>query len=189
MFQDGKFHVIPSVRQMKHLDKALSCQEEWLVLSCAHIGNLRDCVDKCHRAGKKVIVNYELVGGLGSDKIAFELLRNMYRLDAVMGTNSAKLNHIRREKLPTIRRASLEDSLAFDLLLHSIKDSKNEAIELRPAYYGLKFLPQLKKEKDGCYILGGFVDSKECIQAAYEAGFDAVATSSPALWGFSPKTR
>ena len=43
MLRDGKFHVIPSVRNIRYLEEALKTEEEWiLVTNCVHIGNLRE---------------------------------------------------------------------------------------------------------------------------------------------------
>ena len=74
MFDDGKFHVIPAVRSLKFFAEALRTEEEWILTSnCAHIGNLQSLSHKCHDANKKIIVNHEIVGGLGADKTAFAM--------------------------------------------------------------------------------------------------------------------
>ncbi|WP_317854554.1 glycerol-3-phosphate responsive antiterminator [Chakrabartyella piscis] len=187
MFRDGKFHVIPSVRSIRYLEQALQGQEEWIMLGCPHIGNLKEMVQVCHQAGKKVIVNHELVGGLGADKVAFQFLKNMYLVDCVMGSSNSKLGLVRKENIRTIRRIALEDSYSLQVAFRSLKETKYNAIELRPAWYGIEFLKEFKKQNDTEYILGGFVNTKELVDAAYKAGFSAVATSSVELWGYEPE--
>ena len=186
MFDSREFHVIPSVREIRHLDKALAGKEEWILLSCAHIGNLRDLVVRCHQAGKKALVNYDLVGGLGSDKTAFHLMKNMFMLDGVMGSSNTKLTMSKRMGMGSIRRVALEDSLAVDHVLESMKETRCNVIELRPSYYAIQYLEYFQKKKDCMYIAGGFVDTKEMIDKAHKAGFSGVTTSCVDLWGYKP---
>lgn len=188
MFEDDKFHVIPSIRSMRYLDKALESQEEWILLSgCVHIGNLRSLVMKCHKAGKKVIVNHETVGGLGADRAAFQLLEKMYEVDCVMGSSGRRIGMAQKTKMKTIQRISLTDSMGLDSGLQSIKEAKADIIELRPAYYAMSFLHKFKEVKDGTYIAGGFIDSKEMLGLLHQAGFNGATVSDENLWDYSIK--
>lgn len=187
MLDDGKFHVIPSVRSIRYLEKALEGKEEWVLLSCIHIGNLQQVVLRCHQAGKKVIVNHEIVGGLGTDRTAFKLLKDMFLVDGVMGSSGTKLGMVKKEHMMTIRRVALEDSLAVEQIMGSLNDTKVDIIELRPAYYAIKYLDKLKNENSCKYIAGGFVDTKEMMDAVYTVGFLGASTSSVDLWGYSPE--
>lgn len=187
MLRDGKFHVIPSVRNMRYLEQALKLEEEWILLTnCIHIGNLKETVQKCHRAGKKVIVNHEIVGGLGADKTAFQMLKKMYHVDCVMGSSNIRLSMLKREGLPVIQRAVLSDRFSVEQILESMKDSKADMLELRPAYYAVKFLGEFKQKKTCSYIAGGFIDTKEMADMVYEAGFAGLTTSCTQLWGYQP---
>lgn len=186
MFKDNKFHVIPSVRSIRYLDKALESQEEWILLSgCVHIGNLKSLVTKCHKAGKKVIVNHETVGGLGVDKAAFQLLKKMYEVDCVMGSSGQRIGMAQKTKMKTIQRISLTDSMGLDSGLQSVKEAKADIIELRPAYYAMQFLNRFKEINDGSYIAGGFIDSKEMLNMLYQAKFNGATVSDENLWSYS----
>lgn len=189
MFDDEKFHVIPSIRDIKNLNKALECSEEYVLLSCVHIGNLKELVRMCHSKGKKVIVNYEIIGGLGADRIAFHMLRKMYMVDATMGASASKLGMLKKEGLISIRRVALEDSLAVKQLMDSLQETKCDAIELRPGYYAAKFIKDFREVKDCPYIAGGFIESEEMIDTLYEAGFSGITTSCTDLWGYQPKKK
>lgn len=188
MLRDGKFHVIPSVRNIRYLEEALKTEEEWiLVTNCVHIGNLREISKMCHKAGKKLIVNHEIVGGLGADKTAFKLLKKMYQVDCVMGSSSIRLAMLKREGLPTIQRATLSDCFSVERVLENMQDSKADVVELRPAYYAVRFLKEFQKRKDCCYIAGGFIDTKEMADAVCQAGFTGITTSCVDLWGYQPE--
>lgn len=184
MFQDAKFHIVPSVRNIKNLDKALKGSEEWILLSGIHIGNLRECAVYCHDAGKKVIVNHEIVGGLGLDKTAFQMLKQMFHVDAVMGSGAARLSMIYKEGLSAIWRVPLIDSLAVDQVFKGMKEVRCDMIELRPAFYALKYLKQFQKLYPCKYVAGGFVDSEDMLKTVYQAGFSGVMTSCMDLWNY-----
>lgn len=182
MFKDNLFHIIPSVRDLRNLDKAIQAPEEFLLLTGVHIGNLKEMVAYCHKNGKKVIVNHELVGGLSSEKYAFELLKKMYKVDMVMGASAKNLAAIRKEGLTTVRRISLIDSLALDQTLASLQNTKSDIIELRPWYFAIEFLPKFKELYPCPYIAAGFISDKEAIVRIKQAGFKGIATSDPKLW-------
>ncbi len=187
MFEDDAFHVIPSVRNIKYLDYALKLNEEWVLLSSIHIGNLKETVLRCHKAGKKVLVNHEIVGGLGTDKMSFKLLKQLYAVDGVMGSGSSKLAVLKKEGLQIIRRIALIDSLAIEQTLKSLQDVKCDAIELRPGYYAIKYLDKFQKLYPCCYVAGGFVDTEKMVDEIYQSGFSGVMTSCKKLWDYKPK--
>ena len=74
---ENTFRIIPSVREMKYLKYALSLENEYIQPTGAHIGSLQQWITLCHQAGKKVVVNHELIGGLGNDKMAFQMLKQI----------------------------------------------------------------------------------------------------------------
>lgn len=180
-----KFQIVASVREIKHLDYALSLDNDYVLLSDVHIGNLSRLTEICHKAGKKVVVNYELIGGLGSDKIAFQMLKKMYHVDVVIGMNLGKMHMIRGENLKTMQRISLIDSMSIDAGLKMILDTKSDAIELRPGIYAIEYLSKFKAKYSGKFFAGGFVNTRELIIKAKEAGFDGVMTSTRDLWGYT----
>ncbi len=182
MFHDDCFHIIPSVRSVRYLSDALKTKEEWILLSNIHIGNLKEACRRCHAADKKVIVNHEIVGGLGSDKAAFHFLKSMFAVDCVMGSSQAKLGMAKKEGLQTIRRIALADSLGVEQMKSSLPESKNEIIELRPSYYAIRFLKEFQQFQNKTYIAGGFVETREMIEELKAAGFQGVTTSCIDLW-------
>ncbi len=183
MFEEDKFYVIPSVRDVRNLDNALKQSQKWVLLSCSHIGNLKELASRCHQAGKKVIINPELVGGLGNDRTAFAMMRKMFDVDGVMSGSNNKLLMAKKEGMQTIRRVALEDSLAVDQVIASINEMKSDAIELRPSYYALRFLELFRSQRDCPYIAGGFVDTPEMLADLKKAGFSGITTSDYRLWG------
>lgn len=179
---ENSFRIIPSVREIKYLKYALSLQNDYVQPSGAHIGSLQQWTNLCHQAGKKVLVNHELIGGLGNDKMAFQMLRQLYHVDAVIGSSVTKLHMMKNLKMKIVYRITLMDSISVHNALKYIEEVKFDAIELRPYYHALEFLPMFQEVWQGDYYVAGFVNSEKKIQKCKEAGFRGVMTSSRDLW-------
>ncbi len=179
---ENDFQIIPSVRDLRHLSQALTLPGDNILLSGAHIGNLRQLVAKCHQSGKKVVVNHELIAGLGSDKMAFQMLKQMYNVDAIISSNINKIHLMKNLELKTVYRITLMDSMSVDNAIKILSDAKINAVELRPYYHAIEFLPKLREAWDGDYYAAGFVNTEERIIQCKEAGFKGVMTSTKELW-------
>lgn len=179
---ENTFRIIPSVREMKYLKYALSLENEYIQPTGAHIGSLQQWTNLCHQAGKKVLVNHELVGGLGNDKMAFQMLRQMYHVDTVIGSSVTKLHMMKNLKLKIIYRITLVDSISVQNALKFIEEVKFDAIELRPYYHALEFLPVFREAWQGDYYVAGFVNTKEKMEQCKKAGFRGAMTSTRELW-------
>ena len=169
------FLVVPSIRDVKYLKYTLESECREVLLSNAHIGNLKQLTENCHRNGQKVIVNHELIGGLGNDRIAFEMLKKLYKVDGVIGSSVSKLNQMQHMGLETIFRISLIDSHSVEMALRSLKGVNFTAVE---------FLPMFKEIFTGKFFAGGFINSEERIKICQKAGFDGVMTSTKKLWSY-----
>lgn len=160
-----EFLVIPSIRDVKHLKCAKA------LLSNAHIGNLKQLTENCHKNKQKVIVNQELIGELGNDRIAFEMLKKLYKdiyikVDRVIGSNVSKLNQIQHMGLETIFRISLIDSHSVEMALPLLKSVNFTAVELRPYYHAVEFLPMFKEVFSRKFFVEGFINTEEKIKYA-----------------------
>ena len=176
----SNFKIIPSVKEVKYLKKAIQSDNLCIQLTGVHIGNLQQLSHICHQAGKTVIVNHELIGGLGNDRIAFEMLKKLYKVDGVIGSSVSKLNQMQHMGLETIFRISLIDSHSVEMALRSLKGVNFTAVEL----HAVEFLPMFKEIFTGKFFAGGFINSEERIKICQKAGFDGVMTSTKKLWSY-----
>ncbi len=176
------FIVVPSVKDPRYVKDALKCSGDYLLLSGAHIGNLKQLSSICHQSGKKVLVNHELVGGLGGDKTAFKMLKKMYEVDGIMASSVTKINMIRNMDVEIIYRIPLIDSISVDSAIRLLGETRCDAIELRPYFHGIEFLPLFREKFQGKIFLAGFVNSLERLEEAKRVGFDGVMTSTRSLW-------
>ena len=178
----SNFKIIPSVKEVKYLKKAIQSDNLCIQLTGVHIGNLQQLSHICHQAGKTVIVNHELVDGLGKDKIAFQMLKKLYHVDGIIGSSITKLHMMKGLNVKVIYRITLMDSISVDNALRTINEVKFDAIELRPYYHAIEFLPTFKKVWDGEYYVAGFVNTEEKLKKCKEAGFSGAMTSTVELW-------
>lgn len=174
--------IIPSVRKLSYLEEALEKEGEYVLLSQPHIGNLKHLADQCHEAGKKVMVNAELVGGLGNDKTAYQMLERMYQVDAVIESSVAKINMMKNLKMERVWRVTLMDSLSVETALRSIENVQCHILELRSGIYALKYMDLFLEKFQGKIIIGGFMEEEELVEQAEKKGAYAVTTSTRSLW-------
>lgn len=179
---EKNFQIIPSVREVRYLKYALSLPNEYIQPSGAHIGSLQQWTNICHREGKKVLINHELVGGLGNDKMAFQMLKQLYHVDALIGSSVTKLHMMKNLKLKIIYRITLIDSISVQNALKFMGEVKFDAIELRPYYHAVEFLPRFQQVWQGDYYAAGFVNTEERARLCKDAGFRGVMTSTRELW-------
>ncbi len=180
---DRKLEIIPSVRELRYLKKALASDCSVIQPSGAHIGNLKPIVEQCHRQGKKVLINHELVGGLGNGKTAFKMLKQYYQADWIIGSSVSRIHMYQNLGMRSIYKIVLVDSISVENALHAINEIRFDAIELRPYYHALEFLPKFKEYFDGDFYIAGFVNTEERVREAKKAGFKGVMTSTTSLWG------
>ncbi len=72
------WRVVPSVRDLRTLEAALACPWPDVLLSQVHIGNLAALSRRIHAAGKRVLVQSDLIGGFRADPEGLLLLLNDY---------------------------------------------------------------------------------------------------------------
>lgn len=187
-FQDD-FYLIPSIREIKNLSDALKADSNYIHLSNTHIGNLKNLADRVHQEGKKVSVNIELIHGFNLDRNSAQFLKQIFHVDVVMVSNPLWVNYLKRLKLYTIQRVILMDSLALENSMRIVAETSCNAVELRPALYGIQFIDKLRRERpDLTFFLAGFIDSPEIIKQAHALHFKGVTLSDKALWD-SSKTK
>lgn len=177
--------VIPSVRNLKHLNRALDCSSEYVLLSEADIGNLQSLIGKCHKLEKKALVHLELLGGFKADTSGIKVLKHLYKADGVISSNFSALRYAKKEGLSTVYRVFLIDSRSLDQSVDIVKHNEVDAVELLPAEYACQCFDLLKRKftsEDIKFIAGGFVKRNYLVEKLFHTGFNAITTSESELW-------
>lgn len=176
------FTIMPSIRRLKDIDVALNSASNSVLLSEVHIGNLRYLAKQCHEKNKQVFVNIDLVGGLASDQMGIKLLKDLFKVDGIVSSNSMSINLGKSIGLCTIQRFFLIDSRGFESGLKALKNTRIDAIEVLPGPLSFEFKDQIEAVRKVPIIAGGFIKDKSVIAKAYKAGFIGVTTSEKDLW-------
>ncbi|MEY0232906.1 glycerol-3-phosphate responsive antiterminator [Providencia manganoxydans] len=179
--------IIPSVRNYKYFERALASHSEYILLPDADIGNLQSMIGKCHKAGKKVLVHLELLGGFKPDQAGVTVLKNFYKVDGVISSNFTALRYAKKEGLETIFRVLLVDSRSLEQASNMVKNYSVDvdAIELLPAEYACTCFDLLKRsfnQANTQFIAGGFVKRKYLVEKIFYTGFNGITTSEHTLW-------
>lgn len=180
MFED--FTIIPSVRDLKNFDSALKSVSKVILLSEVHVGNLKLLVKRCHDNNKTALVNIDLVGGLATDKIGIKLLKNLFKVDGIISSNSINVNIAKMLGLYAIQRFFLIDSRGLDSGLRALKNTRSDAIEVLPGLLSTRFKEEIIKVRNVPLLGGGFISDKSTVLEIYKAGFVGLTTSNKDLW-------
>ncbi len=145
-------------------------------------------VDAVHQAGKKTVVNVELIGGFNLDRDGARFLKQIFHVDVVIVSNPMWTNYLKGLNLFVIQRIMLMDSLALENSLRIVSETSCDAVELRPSVYGIKYISRLRQTRaDIAYFLAGFINTQKIIDEARLLQFKAVTLSNNKLWSYKTK--
>jgi len=173
-----------SITNIKSLKKALTIRSvNVILLANCHIGNLDMLVNQCHKNGKQVAVNLELIGGFTADQIGIKLLKDKFDIDYVISNSASKLKWAQKAGLVTIQLLTLIDSRSIDSAKKIIASSPAWIFEIRPASYAMQFIKEFKEiRQDADFLIGGFVCSNEILKDALRSGFTGATSSDLTIW-------
>ncbi|PRO64705.1 glycerol-3-phosphate responsive antiterminator [Alkalicoccus urumqiensis] len=173
--------ILPAIRDLKDIDKAIKTDSEYIVLLNTHIGQLKSLVRELKRSDKKVLLHADLVQGLKTDEFAAQFLCQDIRPDGIVSTRRSVLSTAKKAGLITIQRLFLLDSLALQSSYQMMNTIKPDCVEILPGIIP-HIIEEVRRDMDVPVIAGGLIRSDEEVQAALDAGAFAVTTSNRRLW-------
>ncbi len=183
MINFSRSTVVPSVRRIKELDRALKSPSPYILLSEVHIGNLQAFAAKCSAANKRVLVHADLIGGFKPDREGIKLLRNMYHVSGVLTQSSQVVIAAKRARLEAIQRVFIMDSRSLERGLSAIGETTPDGIEVLPGILASRYRSRFEPwSATSTLIAGGMVTSKEEARQLFACGYQAITASSPELW-------
>ncbi|MEG2709104.1 MAG: glycerol-3-phosphate responsive antiterminator [Vagococcus sp.] len=161
----------------------MNSASEYILLSEVTIGNLKELTKVCHKAGKKVLVHADLIGGFKGDKEGMNLLKTLFKVDGVMSTNVTVLRQARQKGLYTIYRLFMIDSRSLDRSIHILENEAFDCVEVLPGDYALQQEGDIKKYIGSANLIaGGFVTTPELANEILLGSFIGLTTSDPQIW-------
>lgn len=179
-----KKSVIPSLRNLKNIEKAIKSPSEYILLSEVNIGNLKEISAICRKAKKKVLVSVDVLGGFKGDKIGVKLLKNLFQIDGVVSTNVQVLRMAKQEGLLTVYRLFMIDSRSLTRAAQILKQGDFDCVEVLPGEYAYQKVDIIKKHlsSDVQLIASGFIETQEIADKILSKDFIAVTSSQTKLW-------
>lgn len=176
--------IIPSVRDLKHLKKALKSESKFVLLSNANIGNLAELTKVCHQQGKKVLVSADLIGGFKGDREGIQLLKNLFKVDGVASNNVQILRIAKKNGLYTIYRLFMIDSRSLEHSKFIVKEENFDCVEILPGEYAYQKSADLAQNFVGKQMIaGGFISSRDLAEKILSNNyFMGITSSESSLW-------
>lgn len=173
--------IIPAVKTISQLDKALASPFEYIVLLETHIGQLIPIKREAKRLGKKLIIHADLIHGLKTDNFAADFLCNEVKPDGIISTRSNMILKAKNSGIIAIQRVFLIDTIALEKSYSLIEKTTPDYIELLPGVIP-KMIEEVYNRTKVPVITGGLIREEAEIIAALSAGAVAVTTSDKKIW-------
>lgn len=178
--------VIPSVRRLAQLDKALPAPSPYILLSNTHIGNLGELSRLCQQNDKQVLVHVDLIGGFKPDRDGMRLLRNMFGVFGVFTQSAQVVAVAQKLDIKAIYRLFAVDSRFLERGLQSLNEVRPDGIEILPGAIAKNIADQvIGLGNDIPKIAGGFITTAEDAQQIFDVGYRAITSSTTQLWQMS----
>lgn len=177
----AKNPVIPAVRDLNYLDKAMACDVPVVFLLIGSIFNLEEAMIKAKKNDKLLIINVDLLEGIAKDKKGIEYLAKNGLCDGIISTRNYLINFAKEVDLITIQRIFMLDSGSFHTAENMLKNSQPDSIEVLPGITAIYYLKH-NKNKDLSVIAGGLIETNQEVRNLVEHGVLAISTSKRSLW-------
>ena len=174
--------VIPAPRSIDDFKHALQHHPSpTVILLFGDINMLPNLLQQAKQYNKRVLVHFDLLGGIGKDRAAVTFLSRLGVTGAIT-TKPALVKYAREEGMLVIQRLFLMDSESMKTGIHLLKNYKPDALEVLPACIPSSVVSSLKQETGLPILGGGLLYTKEDVLQALKNGVCAVSTSRRELW-------
>lgn len=181
-----KYPIIPAVRKISDLEKAMQIEKAVLVfLLAGSIFDLELAMKLAHQNDKILFVNIDLVDGIATDEKGIEYLAENDLCDGIISTKSHLIKIADRTGLMTIQRIFLLDSDSLKSAQKMLGSKYIDAVEILPGIAAPYFIEMQKNLKiDYPVIAGGLIKELQEIEKLVKTGAFAVSTSKQELWNY-----
>ncbi len=177
-----KYPVIPEIRDMGHLNKAMDSKAVAVFLLTGSILEFDAVMTLAHEKDKLLFINVDLVSGIEKNGKGIEYLIENDICDGIITTQSNLINIAKEADLMTIQRVFIQDNSTLKEALNLLKTTNPDAVEISPAIAETKAVEHLKK-LNLPIIVGSFDKEKETVKKLIERGILAISSSEQRLWG------
>lgn len=180
--------IIAVVRDDVSLEQALISSVCCVLLAYGDVVSIGPAVRRLESAKKTVLLNIDMIDGLGNDQAAVRFVARRVKPDGIRSTRSQLIKSARKEGLLTVQSLFLLDSLAVNNGLRSVLGCSPSAVEVLPG-----IMPRVIRDiSTRCSlpcIAGGLIRNHKEVEDALAAGAAGCATSEKSLWDLRRKSK
>jgi glycerol uptake operon antiterminator len=174
--------VVPAARNYEDFQWALAhSPAPGVIILFGDINSLPGLLAEAGRHGKRLLVHFDLLEGIGRDKAGVKCLARM-GVTALITTKSQLVKAARDEGLIVVQRLFLVDSEALNNAVRLIKRLSPDAVEVLPASVPEWVFARLAQETGLPIMAGGLVNAAVDVDNALANGAYAVSASCRELW-------
>jgi glycerol uptake operon antiterminator len=151
------------------------------------IFDLPHIVEQARRCRKLVLVDIDLIKGVGKDAPGIRFLAKESQVDGIITTHSNLIKSAQKEGLVSIQRIFVLDSESLAGGLGVIEKSKPDAVEVLPGVILPKIMKRIRVKTSIPVIAGGLITREEEIREILASGAIGLSTTSSRLFDFSAK--
>ena len=149
------------------------------------IFDLPHIVEQARKYRKLVLVDIDLIKGVGKDAPGIRFLAKESQVDGVITTRSNLIKSVQKEGLVSIQRIFVLDSESLGGALNVIEKSKPDVVEVLPGLILPKIMKRIRANTSIPIIAGGLVTREEEIREILASGAIGVSTTSTHLFNYS----
>lgn len=173
--------IVASVKDEETLAVALQSECEIIFTLYGDVCSIAAIVETGKKAGKTVIVHFDMIDGLSSREIAVKFLKENTRADGIISTRAGIIKAARDLNMIAIQRCFLIDSIAMENFKKHVIGNYADAVEVLPAVMP-KIIRRITSFCDIPLIIGGLILDKEDVVLGLESGAVAVSSTNPDIW-------
>jgi len=149
------------------------------------IFDLPPIVEQASRYGKLVLIDIDLIKGIGKDAPGIHFLARESRVHGIITTHSNLIQSVRKEGLISIQRIFVLDSGSLAGGLSVIEKSRPDVVEILPGLILPKIMEKIRAKTTIPVIAGGLITREKEVREILASGAVGISTTSPRLFKFS----
>jgi glycerol uptake operon antiterminator len=174
--------VITTLVNAEELPAILETGSNIVFILKSDIFMIESIVEEIRDAGKLSFIHFDLVEGIGKDKMGVAYLANKIGIDGIVTTKNNIINEAKKLDLLTVQRLFVFDSVSLENGIKMTKSSQPDSIEVLPGMVCQRIMDRIRKEVDVPVIAGGLMIDLGDFNAALKSGVIGISTSSKELW-------
>ncbi len=148
------------------------------------IFDLPGIIVKAGTSGKLVLVDIDLIKGIGKDAFGIQYLSREIHVQGIITTRSNLIKSAQKEGLVSVQRIFVLDSESLTGGLNVIEKSTPDAVEILPGLILPKIMDRIRTRVSVPVIAGGLITRREEIQGILSSGAIGVSTTTSRLFTF-----